>query len=109
LPNTGAAPDAPIKFNVNVQALLSVIDTGTDREGQASGKPQTINMNRGINFESAPTFLAVPWAIDFEHGSDVGYVVSAASNVVVKVDLDADGTPTIHSTNDPGRTRATIR
>jgi len=107
LPNTGASPDGPVRFNVNVQALLSVIDLGTGAEGTVGGVPQTINMNRGVNFEAAATqlFFAVPWAIEFAHLSEVGYAVIAGSNVVVKVDLDADGTPTIHApaaAGDPG-------
>ena len=107
LPNTGASPDGPVRFNVNVQALLSVIDLRTGAEGAVGGVPQTINMNRGVNFEGAATqlFFAVPWAIEFEHGRNVGYAVIAGSNVVVKVDLDADGTPTIHApaaAGDPG-------
>jgi len=107
VPNTAASPDGPVRFNVNVQALLSVIDLRTDTEGQVGGVTQTINMNRGINFEASATqlFLAIPWAIEFEHQSNAGYAVLAGSNILVKVDLDADGTPTIHAptpTGDPG-------
>jgi len=107
VPNVGASPDGPVRFNVNVQALLSVIDLRTNTEGSAGGATQTINMNRGVNFEAAATqlFFAVPWAIEFEHRSNVGYAVIAGSNVLVKVDLDADGTPTIHApaaAGDPG-------
>ena len=104
VPNVGASPDGPVRFNVNVQALLSVIDLGTDTEGAVGGVTQTINMNRGVNLEGAATqlFLAVPWAIEFEHRHDVGYAVIAGSNVLVKVDLDANGTPTIHAPPDAG-------
>src|SRR6185369_4615797 len=73
LPNTAASPNGPVRFNVNVQSFLSVIDLATDTEGA------TINMNKGINLEAAsPTrvFLAVPWAAAFEHGSNTGYVVA---------------------------------
>ena len=102
LPNTAASPNGPVRFNVNVQSFLSVIDLATDTEGA------TINMNRGINLEAAsPTrvFLAVPWAAAFAHGSNTGWVVASASNLIVKVDLDANGTPTIHApvaAGDPG-------
>ena len=107
VPNVGASPDGPVRFNVNVQALLSVIDLKTNTEGTAAGVAQTINMNRGVNFEAAATqlFFAVPWAIDFEHAHDVGWAVIAGSNVLVKVDLDGDGTPTVHAplaAGDPG-------
>jgi len=94
LPNPAASPNGPVRFNVNVQSFLSVIDLDTDTEGA------TINMNRGINLEAAsPTrvFLAVPWAAAFEHNANTGYVVASASNLIVKVDLDANGAPTIHA------------
>src|SRR5207244_9374208 len=88
----------------HVQALLSVIDLRTDTESAS----QTINTNRGINFEPpGPTkaFLGVPWAIAFEHRSNVGYAIAAAANVAVKVVLDANGTPTLNApaaAGDPG-------
>jgi YVTN family beta-propeller protein len=73
---------------------------------------QTLNMNRGINFEAGDPaderkrlFLAVPWAIAFKNHADEGYAVSLSSNVVVKVTLDADGTPTVNApkaAGDPG-------
>ncbi len=112
LPNTCASPEGPVRFNVNVQSCLSVLDTTTDAEGQAAGKPQSINMNRGINFEVADEtnelkrlFLAVPWAVAFKNKINEGYAVSLSSNVVVKVTLDADGTPSINApkaAGDPG-------
>ena len=95
VPNTGASPDGPVRFNVNVQALLSVIDTSADTEGQANGQPQTINLNRGINFEAAgpnKLFLAVPWAIAFKHKSDEGYVVALTLglfSVIMLVSIEA--------------------
>jgi len=106
LPNTAASPNGPVRFNVNVQSFLSVIDLATDTEGA------TINMNKGINLEAAsPTrvFLAVPWAAAFEHGSSTGYVVASASNLIVKVDLDANGAPTIHAPAAAGDPGAVVR
>jgi YVTN family beta-propeller protein len=106
LPSTAASPNGPVRFNVNVQSFLSVIDLATDTEGA------TINMNKGINLEAAsPTrvFLAVPWAAAFEHGSNTGYVVASASNLIVKVDLDANGAPTIHAPAAAGDPGAVVR
>ncbi|HEX6704203.1 MAG TPA: beta-propeller fold lactonase family protein [Albitalea sp.] len=112
LPNTCASPDGPVRFNVNVQSCLSVLDTTTDAEGTAGGAAQTLNMNRGINFEVGDPaderkrlFLAVPWAVAFKAHAAEGYAVSMSSNVVVKVVLDADGTPSINApkaATDPG-------
>ncbi|MFO0875307.1 MAG: hypothetical protein U0575_15240 [Phycisphaerales bacterium] len=94
LPNTAASPNGPVRFNVNVQSFLSVLNTVT---GLDSG--QTINMNKGIQFE--PTgqklFITNPVAIAFKHGSDEGFVVSAATDRLVRVELGVDGAPTINA------------
>lgn len=112
LPNTAASANGPVRFNVNLQAFLSVIDTENDVESQARGERQTINMNRGINFEPAgenKIFLGVPWAVAFQHNADVGLVVAAAANIVVRVELDDNGTPTINAPLAPGDPGAIVR
>jgi YVTN family beta-propeller protein len=112
VPNIGASADGPVRFNTNVQALLSVIDVKTNTEGLVAGVTQTINMNRGINFEPPgpnKIFIGVPWQLAFEHGSDEGYVVAAASNLVVKVVLDANGTPTINAPAAVGNPGSIVR
>src|SRR5262249_45944448 len=89
LPNNASSPDGPVLFNVNVQAFLNVIDTTTDQEAVADNKPQSINMNRGINFEPSSErklFVGMPWQIAFKHSSDEGYAVSLGGNMLVKVD-----------------------
>ncbi len=109
LPNNAASPDGPVRFNVNVQAFLSVIDTEQDKEAELNGQKQTINMNRGIQFEPASPnklFLGVPWHIAFKHNSNEGYVVASAANIVVKIVLDENGTPSINApkqAGDPGK------
>ena len=102
LPNTASSPNGPFRFNVNVQGFLSVMDTDLDAD---SG--QTINMNKGVQFESATTrlFITNPIAVAFKRSSNEGFVVSAATNRLVRVVLDAAGTPTINaptSAIDPG-------
>lgn len=112
LPNNAASPDGPVRFNVNVQSFLNVIDTATDKEGVAAGNPQTINMNRGINFEPAgeqKLFIGMPWHAAFEHNSNEGYVVASAANILVKVTLDANGTPTINAPTAAGQTGNVVR
>ena len=112
LPNTAASPDGPVRFNVNVQAFLSVIDLASGTEGSVGGQSQTINMNRGINFEPAAPgklFFGVPWAIAFEHQREVGWVVASAANVVARVDLDANGTPTLHAPGGAGQPSGVVR
>jgi YVTN family beta-propeller protein len=102
LPNIGASPNGPFRFNVNVQAFLSVFDTTTDAD---SG--QSINMNRGVQFEppGKRLFLTNPQAIAFKHHSAEGFAVSAATNRLVRVVLADDGSPTINAptgAGDPG-------
>lgn len=105
IPNNAASPDGPVRFNVNVQAFLNVIDTKADKEGEVGGKLQTINMNRGVQFEPASPnrlFFGVPWHAAFARNSNVGWVVNQASNIVVKVELDANGTPTVNTPTQAG-------
>jgi len=97
LPNTGASPNGPVRFNVNTQSLLSALNRTTNLD---SG--QTINMHKAVSDQTNPakTFITQLWAMDFENGSNEGYVVSAASNIVVKVIVDpATGLPAVQ--NDP--------
>ncbi len=116
LPNTCASADGPVRFNVNMQSCLAVLDTTTDAEGKAGGVSQTLNMNRGINFEVGDPanefkrlFLAVPWAVAFKNNANDGYAVSLSSNVIVKVQIDADGTPTINAPKQAGDPGAIVR
>ena len=79
MPNAGASPNGPTRFDVNTHSLLSVIDTGTKLD---AGK--TINMHRAVAAQTGTPkrFITQPWAIAFKHLVDEGYVVSAASNIV---------------------------
>lgn len=48
----------------------------------------------------AKLFNTLPWAIGFKHAAEQGYVVIAASNIVIKVVVDpATGLPSVQ--NDP--------
>jgi YVTN family beta-propeller protein len=95
VPNTGASPNGPVRFNVNTQSLLHVID----REAAADAH-RTINMHQAVanQASTARRFITQPWAMAFKHNADEAYVVSAASDVVVKVAVDAtSGAPTVLS------------
>src|SRR5439155_853146 len=50
LPNIGAAPEPPVKFNVNVQALVHVVDTASLTEQTA----RHVNLNAEVKAETAP-------------------------------------------------------
>jgi len=85
VPNTGASPNGPVRFNVNTQSLLHVIDRAASLDAH-----RTINMHLAVANQTNTTrrFITQPWAMAFKHGSGDGYVVSAASNIVVKVATD---------------------
>ncbi len=86
VPNTGASPNGPVRFDVNTQSLLSVLDL---RSRADAGR--TINMHQAVAQQTATPkrFITQPWAIAFKNRADQGYVVSAASNIVVKVAIAA--------------------
>jgi uncharacterized protein (TIGR03437 family) len=105
VPTTGASPNGPTRFNVNTQSLLSVIDTSSRTD---TGR--TINMHQAVASQAnaAKRFITQPWAMAFKHQADEGYVVSAASDIVVKVKIDsATGTPTVQS--DPTDTTKVLQ
>jgi YVTN family beta-propeller protein len=96
LPNTGASPNGPVRFDVNTQSLLSRLNMTTDVDAG------TINMHLAVKNQTNPIkrFITQPTAIAFENASNEGYVVSAASNIVVKVIVDpTTGLPAVQ--NDP--------
>jgi YVTN family beta-propeller protein len=100
VPNTGASPNGPVRFNVNTQSLLNIIDSNARVD---AGK--TIIMHQAVAAQTngAKRFITQPWAMAFKHSADEGYVLSAASNIVVKLKVDpATGAPSVQS--DPGDT-----
>ncbi len=98
LPNVGSSPNGPVRFNVNVQALVSVFDTTADAEfGQA------LNMNRGVQFEplGQRLFNTTPIAIAFKRNTAEGFAVAAGIDRLVRVSLEASGAPTINAPTAP--------
>lgn len=113
VPATGSSPNGPVKFNVNVQSLVSVVDTTTDRD-----LGLTVNLNKGIQFEPdfddalgrpLKRFVTNPYFIAFRHNTNSGYVISAASDMAVKLDLDTNGRPTINAPAAPGGQDGVVR
>lgn len=99
VPNTASSPNGPVKFNVNVQSFLSVIDIITDQEVA----DETFNMNKGVQFEALgkKLFITNPVAMAFKHGVDFdGFVLSRATDRLVRVVLDVNGKPTINAPKD---------
>ena len=105
---TGSQPDGPVRFNTNVQSLLSVIDLQSNRDANL-----TTNMNFGIQFEPdkfdsqnnpLTRFVTIPYALAFKKTSSVGYVVSSLSNMLVQVNLDNQGKGSINAPKVVGDT-----
>jgi YVTN family beta-propeller protein len=102
LPNIAASPDGPLRFNVDTQAFVSVIN-GVRRNAQSdAGAAKFFNLHLGAR-DPEPgkkrIFFANPWAIAFtsQRGAGAAYVASAGSDLLVKVNVAADGklTPTV--------------
>jgi YVTN family beta-propeller protein len=93
LPATGASPNGPVRFDVNTQSLLGVINRRTNLDAN-----KTINMHVAVKEQTSTPklFITQPWAIAFKNRADEGYVISAASNILVKVKIDpTTGAPTV--------------
>jgi len=102
LPNIAASPEGPVKFNVDTQAFLSVFDVAAKSELPGG----TINLHAAVKAQTftPKLFTANPWAVAFKHASNEGYVVSAASDVLVKITLDDSGVPSVVSLPADGDT-----
>jgi YVTN family beta-propeller protein len=94
LPNIGAQPEPPEVFNVNVQALVSVVDTGALAEVVA----ERVNLNEQIAVETAApppsldkTFGNDLVAIDANLNGDTFLIVSRGGNQVFRAKLGAAG------------------
>jgi YVTN family beta-propeller protein len=102
LPATGVSPNGPVRFDVNTQSLLATLDTTSDVD-----TGQTINLHRAVALQAASPklFPTQPWTAAFRNATDVGYVVSAASDIVVKVAVDpSTGEPSVLTDpSDPAR------
>jgi uncharacterized protein (TIGR03437 family) len=102
VPSTGSSPNGPVRFDVNTQSLLSVLNRTTNQDAG-----RTINMHKAVEQQTNATrlFITQPWAIAFERQANEGYVVSAASNIVVKLAVNATtGAATVQSDpSDPTR------
>lgn len=95
IPNVGASPNGPVRFDVNTHSLLSVINRITNTDAG-----QTINMHLAVKNQSNPVklFNTLPWAMAFKNSASEAYVVIAASNVVIKLAVDpATGLATVQS------------
>ena len=93
VPGTCSSPNGPFRFNVNVQSCLSTIDLKSKIEAF-----KTLNMNVGVNFEPVgkKLFNTNPFAVAFKRSGNEGFVALAATNRLLRVTLNDDGSPTIN-------------
>ncbi|WP_394847165.1 beta-propeller fold lactonase family protein [Pendulispora brunnea] len=104
LPNIAASPTGPLHFDVDTQAYVNRIDGigGAETDGGA------LNLHLGAR-DPEPgkpmLFFANPSAMAFttQSGRGSAYVVSSASDLLVKLDVDAAGV--LHFTTDDNTTR----
>ncbi|HET6519158.1 MAG TPA: YncE family protein, partial [Geminicoccaceae bacterium] len=105
LPNIAASPSGPLRFNVDTHAFVNRID-GVN--GATQTDAGALNLHLGAR-DPEPgkrrVFFANPWAIAFtsQSGAGAAYVVSAASDVLVKLDVAANGA--LSFTGDADTTR----
>lgn len=90
---TGSSPTGPVRFNVTVQSLVSLIQ-GLDDAGQ------TANLNDEIRTEPATPFsdgvpkhrfASMPWGLAFYHNSLKALGVASTADCVFVMDFDANG------------------
>ncbi len=106
VPGTCSSPNGPFRFNVNVQSCLSTIDTGDHDEAFP-----TLNMNFGVQNEAVgiKLFNTNPFAVAFKQSADEGFVALAATNRLLRVTLNDDGSATINFPAAPGDPSGIVR
>lgn len=101
VPNEGASPEPPVRFNVNVQALVGVIDR-TKGDGGLEDRNQSLNLNSQVAKEAQPAeadakntldrlFLNDIVAVDADRAGRNFVFVSRGGNFVIRAGLDATG------------------
>jgi YVTN family beta-propeller protein len=105
LPNIAASPEGPLVFNNDTQAFLSIVK-GIGTADQTDGGALNLHLGaRDPEADKKRLFFANPWAIAFTTQSGAGnaYVVSAGSDLLVKLKVGAEGN--VRFTVDDNTTR----
>ena len=104
--STGASPNGPVRFNQNVQGLVSVFNMTTRNEITAAQTDPTVrrtaplNMNQGVNLATTPAprlFHSNPVAMAWRPDGSDAWVVMQQSDLLVRLTVDANGIPTINA------------
>jgi len=105
LPNIAASPSGPLRFNLDTHAYVNQIGAVNSAAPTDLG---ALNMHLGAR-DPEPgkrrLFFASPWAIAFTTQSGAGnaYAVSGASDLLVKLNVDASGNPSFTTDGDTTR------
>jgi DNA-binding beta-propeller fold protein YncE/cytochrome c peroxidase len=108
LPNIAASPDGPLRFNVNTQAFVNVLEGVRGRNPSDASAAKFLNLHLGAR-QPEPgrkrLFFANAWALAFtkQSGAGAAYVVSAGSDLLVKLNVAPDGK--LNFTTDADTTR----
>jgi YVTN family beta-propeller protein len=116
LPNIAASPSDPLRFNVDTQAFVNIIDdvNGINQTDASLSKFFLGSNNIGPNLHlgartpeagKKTLFFANPWGIAFtnQSGDGAAYAIAAGSDLLVKVNVAGDGT--LSFTGGPMTTR----
>jgi YVTN family beta-propeller protein len=104
VPNVGAQPEPPVRFNSNVQALVGVLSSATNAE-----TPFSVNLNTFVPKETTPAtpnqsldklFLNDIVAIDADKRGKNFLLVSRGGNFVIRASVGADGKLTTLDANN---------
>ena len=107
VPNVGAQPEPPVRFNSNVQALVGVLDRVHGVESARS-----VNLNAQVVKEKQPAegspsldrlFLNDMVAVDADRRGRNFLFVSRGGNYVVRAKVGADGKLTILDANNAAK------
>jgi len=92
LPNIASSPSGPLRFNVDTQAFLTQLN-GINAATQTDGGSLNLHLGAQDPEPGKQTlFFANPWGIAFTNQAGVGnaYVISAGSDLLVKLNVDAN-------------------
>ncbi|MFO0983887.1 MAG: hypothetical protein U1E76_19550 [Planctomycetota bacterium] len=109
--STAAAPNGPVKFNVNAQGLVSVFDTRNRKEVVSGNTGSTVfqkaplNLDQGLKNDTATTpviFLTNPVAMAWRPDGSEAWIAVQTGNLLVRLTVDDQGIPTINAPQASG-------
>ncbi|MBI3769193.1 MAG: beta-propeller fold lactonase family protein [Deltaproteobacteria bacterium] len=102
--STGASPNGPLRFNSNIQGLVSIFDRTTRNELTAAQtdpnarRTAPLNLNQGVNLATTPAprlFFSNPVAVTWRPDGSDAWIAIQSTDTLVRLTADAFGVPTI--------------